>query len=99
MHAPVPHHFPANSAGARYFIIFAGSICAALGLLALFGWHMHLPVLIQMLPGLAPMQYNTALCLIVAGSALATLVWGRAPLAVTIMGAAIAAAGALTLSE
>src|SRR5581483_365893 len=41
-----------------------------LGALALAGWVLNMPVLKSILPGLAPMQANTALCLILAGNSL-----------------------------
>lgn len=42
----------------------------ALGLLVIIGWLAHLPIVIQVLPHLAPMKFNTALCFICCGTAL-----------------------------
>ena len=44
-----------------------------LGSIVIFGWHSHLTALIQILPEFVPMQYNTALCFIFAGTALLML--------------------------
>lgn len=45
---------------------------AILGTVVILGWHLHAPALIQILPHLAPMQYNTALCFILTAAALFT---------------------------
>jgi sensor domain CHASE-containing protein len=70
-----------------------------LGLVVLTGWYLHLPALIQFRPGLAPMQYNTAMCFVLAGVALNIWAWGGAPWAMSIPGGLVAAVGALTLAE
>ena len=90
---------PVDTAKWRYPSAFIGGACALLGLLVLIGWHLHLPALIQLRPNLAPMQYNTALCILLAGDALAIKAWGKAPLAVLILGGLVAALGSLTFGE
>jgi PAS domain S-box-containing protein len=76
-------------------------ICFAIGLLAiavLIGWHAHLRVAVQILPGLVPMQYNTALSLL--GLALASISLGRGrKLPVLVGGTFVAAMGALVVLE
>jgi sensor domain CHASE-containing protein len=47
----------------------------------------------------APMQFNTALCFVLAGVALAAWVWGRGLPAVSILGAIISLIGAFTIIE
>ncbi|MDR3404754.1 MAG: hypothetical protein P4L99_19780 [Chthoniobacter sp.] len=42
----------------------------ALGLVVLIGWYAHYAPLVQIVPGLAAMQYNTALCFVLCGLAL-----------------------------
>jgi len=59
----------------RQLIAGIGGVCTVPGFLVLIGWHLHLPALIQLRPTLAPMQYNTALCFIIAGVAL--VLWAR----------------------
>jgi len=99
MHAPSHQHAAANSVRLRYFTAVSGGACALLGCLALLGWHLDLPVLVQLRSSLAPMQYNTAICLVLAGSALAIWAWGRVFLAVPIIGGIVAAIAGLTLAE
>jgi PAS domain S-box-containing protein len=40
-----------------------------MGLLVLVGWHAHIRAVVQLLSGLVPMQYNTALCFVALGAA------------------------------
>jgi signal transduction histidine kinase len=71
-----------------------GALCAVLAILlgsvVLLGWTIHLPVLIQIVSSLAPMQRNTALSFILSGVALLGIVAGKPPLA--LVGSAITAA-------
>lgn len=71
---------------------------AALGLVVVFGWHTGNAGLIQILPHFVPMQYNTALCFILSGSAFLLCLAGRSG-----AGRAVAAlpllTGILTLME
>ena len=99
MHAPNHHSVPGNSARLRWAVALFGGVCSVLGLLVLIAWHLHLLALIQLRPTLAPMQYNTALCFILAGTALGAWAWGRVPQALPILGGLVAAIAGLTLSE
>jgi len=51
-------------------IIFIGGLCVMLGLLVLIGWYTNNEQLIQVLPIFVPMQYNTALGFLLAGTGL-----------------------------
>ena len=77
----------------------SGVCCALLGLLALVGWYWHIPELVQMQPGFPPMQYNAALCLVLAGLALEVWALGRNRWVLPAAGGFIALMGALTLGE
>src|SRR5271154_6910418 len=83
----------------RGCIALTGGAVTVLGVLVLIGWNLHLPALIQLRPTLAPMQYNTAICFVLAGMALGASAWGRAPRAVSILGGLIAVIGGLTMGE
>ena len=74
----------------------AGAVVAGIGLLVLVGWLFGSEPLKSVLPGLANMKANTALCFVLAGLALA----GRDRLALRLVctGLACAVAG-LTLAE
>lgn len=50
-----------------------GGLCLLLGFVVLLGWYLHLPILIQVLPHFAPMQYNTALGFLLSGVGLLCL--------------------------
>lgn len=98
MHAPAADSTLASPASRlRRLVAVIGGVSAALGLLVIFGWHLRLIALLQLRPGLAPMQYNTALCFVLAGLALDA--WGRLPRAVPMLGGLVAAMGSLTLAE
>jgi len=79
-------------------LLLAGGISFVLGVLVLVGWHLHYPALVQVLPGLVPMQYNTALGFIISGAGLVAIVVGRRRLALGA-GLLVAALGFLTLLE
>ncbi|MBD6617329.1 hypothetical protein FNW02_16220 [Komarekiella sp. 'clone 1'] len=53
--------------------IALGGIVALIGLVVVIAWHFHLTPLVQLLPGAAPMRYNTALTFLLSGLALMTL--------------------------
>ncbi len=71
---------------------------ALLGLIVILGWHLRAPALIQIHPDLAPMQYNTALCFILAATALYTSSHHQKIIA-RLLGALTAAFSLLTLSQ
>jgi PAS domain S-box-containing protein len=50
-----------------------GALAGLLGLTVILAWHTHVVALIQLHPALVPMQYNTALGLLLCGSALFAL--------------------------
>lgn len=58
-----------------------------IGLCVLMGWHAHSRLLIQIIPGAVPMQYNTALCFVVLGVSAWTLFAGRGPRVLPAIGA------------
>jgi PAS domain S-box-containing protein len=73
---------------------------ACVGIAVIVGWHLHLTVLVQVFPGVIPMQYNTALCFIalaVSGWLLFTRRGHR--VGPVIGGAFTAVMGALVLYE
>jgi hypothetical protein len=82
----------------RVFVLLAGLIPIALGLTVIIGWHAHLPILIQINPTFAPMQYNTALCTLLLGVALCTFVFGKTRKA-QMLGTFAAVLSGLTLFE
>ncbi len=53
---------------------FCGILTILLGILVLLGWAIHAPVLIQVMPDLAPMQRNTAVSFALIGLALLGIV-------------------------
>lgn len=61
------------------------SIPVFIGLVVMFGWLFHYPVLVQILPDLVPMQFNTALAACLAGISILALTRRFPPLS---MGAA-----------
>jgi diguanylate cyclase (GGDEF)-like protein len=56
-----------NLPAARSVTLMAGICTALLGLAVMLGWHWHAPSVIQIQPGLVPMQYNTALGFLLGG--------------------------------
>ncbi|MGI8837660.1 MAG: hypothetical protein ACR2H4_13635 [Pyrinomonadaceae bacterium] len=83
--------------------IIARAILTAIilvGLGVLIGWHLHLRFLVQIMPGVIPMQYNTALCFIVMGIS-GLLVVGRRGLRIlpVIGGLLLTVMGSLVIYE
>jgi sensor domain CHASE-containing protein len=83
----------------RPLIAAIGGASALLGLAVLIGWYTHTVALIQLRPSLAPMQFNTALCFLLGGMALAlsSFAWGAK--ASRALGGSVCALAALTLAE
>ncbi|GEM_PF-3653033 len=52
------------------FVNDASLIVAGIGLIVIVGWFLNIPSLKSFLPGLQAMRFNTALCLLLLGSAL-----------------------------
>ena len=71
---------------------------ALLGLVVLIGWYAHLPLLLQLRPDLAPMQYNAALCLLLSGAGLCAFNWSQFRLA-QVLGGLVAIAAGLTFCQ
>jgi hypothetical protein len=82
----------------KHFPRFAGIGVALLGVAVIIGWFMHWTTLIQLLPSLPPMKFNTALCFTFCGAGLILLTTQRAEIA-SVPGALMAAVGFLTLLE
>ncbi len=76
----------------------AGALIALLGLAVVGGWVVRLPAIVQILPGLAPMQFNTALSFVLLGAGIFTAHRVPSPF-VYFCGFAPAVIGALTLLE
>ncbi len=78
--------------------LFLSFLITFLGVLVIFGWLTHNTVLIQVFPGFAPMQFNTALGLVFIGLGLASLSFQRASLAF-IFGSSVMALALAVLLE
>ena len=72
---PAPHMraSPKKIESLRDLSVVAGSIVACVGLLVLAGWLFGVDTLKSVLPGMATMKANTAVCLLLAGAALVLL--------------------------
>jgi hypothetical protein len=82
----------------RFITKLTGGLAGALGLLVIAGWHTHNLTLIQVLPGLAAMQFNTALGFVLSGMALVGAIGSRVRLPFAC-GAIVALVGLLTQIE
>lgn len=51
----------------RSLAIFFSILLILLGSTVIFGWLMHIPKMVQVIPGLVGMVFNTALCFILTG--------------------------------
>jgi len=67
-----------------------GATVALSGSLIIASWYADWRFFLQMLPGSAPMQYNTALCFILSGAGLFLLPTSRARIGSWLSGAVIA---------
>jgi PAS domain S-box-containing protein len=78
-----------------------GVVAATIGLVALVGWLLHIPVLTSVVPGSATMKANTAVGLALSGLALvaATVVASWARTVRLALGGIVLALGAATLTE
>src|SRR5258705_2769899 len=78
-----------------------GALLALLGGVVMVGWWMQSSPLVRVLPGFTPMVFNTALCFVLAGSALLTPVSDavRYRRVTTAIGGVLAIIAALVLAE
>lgn len=79
-------------------VCFFATLAMALGFTAIAGWYLRLPILIQIYPTFAPMQYNTALGFILSGAGLAYLCRGHSKTA-AFFGFLVLALSVATLAE
>jgi len=78
--------------------VLCGFLAMLLGLAVLVGWEIHSQFVVQVIPGLAPVQRNTAFSFVLSGLALLGISWNRPRL--TFAGTGISAAvAAATLLE
>lgn len=54
-----------------------GGVSAGIGAFVIFGWLINSTSLIQILPHFAPMQFNTALCFLLAGTAIISFICNK----------------------
>lgn len=81
-----------------FTITFLGALLVLLGLTVCAGWLLHEPRITQILPGLTPMQFNTALLFAASGIALLCIRFERRHLA-TAIAAVIGLFAALTMAQ
>ncbi|QPJ66190.1 MAG: PAS domain S-box protein [Candidatus Nitrohelix vancouverensis] len=79
--------------------VTSGLMVYSLGGVVMLGWILNLPWVVQVLPDFAPMQFNTALCFLLAGLALLLLEFSLPPVLYRIPGILISCIGALTLIQ
>ena len=82
----------------KLFVVTAGSLATALGLLVVVGWHTHNEVLLHVRPNFVAMVYNAALGFILCGTAIIAISLGR-PRWATLGGVLASSIGLLTLVE
>ena len=75
-----------------------GGVVGSVGVLVIFGWYTHQPVLIQISPTFVPMQFNTALGFLLSGIGILFAAMGRFR-HVSLIGALVTVVGSLTLFE
>jgi diguanylate cyclase (GGDEF)-like protein len=67
-----------------FIMLLAGPLCFIIGSLALVGWYTETLILCEVFPGLTPIYYNTALCLVVIGIGLIALISGHKRVSATL---------------
>lgn len=87
------------SARVRAAVAALGAVCALLGMVVVTGWRLHSIALVRLNPGLAPMQYNTAIGFAFAGLAVCGWAWGRPSRISLLLGGFVALLGIATLGE
>ena len=78
--------------------LFVGSVSFLLGLAVLVGWHLNSQLLIQVFPGFAPMQYNTAIGFLLCGTSLLAVALGK-PIVGLVAGGLLGILGGITAGE
>lgn len=96
----MPDTAPDHSGRLAVCCLPIGAILAALGAVVIAGWLLKVPVIVRLVPGYAPMVFNTAFSFVLLGVALAIpqpVAWrGRAQ---SLLGIAIAALAVLVLMQ
>src|ERR1700712_5724156 len=99
MRSETPASPSSISLGVRWSVALIGVFCSLLGLTVLLGWVAHIPRFVQLGPTMAPMQFNTALCFVLAGTAISAWVWRQFVRPIALTGILILTLGTLTLAE
>ncbi|MBE9113324.1 PAS domain-containing protein, partial [Nodosilinea sp. LEGE 07298] len=84
--------------GVTLAIATAALLSTLLGLVVMVAWHWQVIWIIQTIPQTPPIHYNTALCFLLGGLGLASLLRGRRTWAVGL-GGSVALIGILTLAQ
>lgn len=82
----------------RMYVRISALICISCALMVMWGWRIEDTELVQIRPGFAPMQFNTALCILLSGSGI-LLLESRYRRYVFIPAAISAALAAITASQ
>lgn len=80
----------------RVFQTCAGGVCL-LGAIVMAGWWLRIAVLVQVIPGFVPMQFNTALCFVCCGAGTLCLTANRKQAAGLMGGVVLMIAGLTTV--
>ncbi|MDB2415323.1 response regulator [Rickettsiales bacterium] len=87
-----------NKTNSFWLVNMLGLISLILGLSVMVGWHIKSTDLIQILPSLAPMQYNTALGFLLSGLGILSISY-RKNLFALVFGSIVLFLGMLTLAQ
>jgi PAS domain S-box-containing protein len=87
-----------SATGRAYFCRACSLFAVIIGLMVIVGWYAHWTRFVQVLPGLVPMKFNTALSFVLCGAGLflLTLMQSRAAL---VLGILVTAIGTVTTLE
>ena len=85
----------------KHYYLFMGLtiLLILISATVLFGWFAHLPILIQIIPTFVPMQFNSALCFMLAGISLLLLLHNPLKKVSFALGIFIFLVSSLTLAE
>lgn len=96
----VPFSLPPRSLPRESWILVSiGGVSMLLGVIVMAGWALHMPALVKLRPDLPAVQFNTAICFILAGLALGASTLKRSRFVPQILGALAASVGGLTVLE